>query len=69
MTPDRWTARPSGVSLPKAKCVHSRRTVPIRRSKYGFCHGDPGEIGPRARTAMVTQSNFASVRSRQSLAV
>jgi len=49
MTPDRWTARPSGVSLPKAKCVHSRRTVPIRRSKYGFCHGDPGEIGlPRA---------------------
>src|SRR5262249_21030825 len=24
---------------------HSRRTVPIRRSTYGFCHGDPGEIG------------------------
>src|SRR5262249_17555779 len=33
---------------------HSRRTVPIKRSAYGFCHGDPGEIGrsriPMART-------------------
>lgn len=24
---------------------HSRRTVPIRRPTYAFCHGDPGEIG------------------------
>jgi hypothetical protein len=23
MTPDRWTARPSGVSLPKARCVRT----------------------------------------------
>ena len=26
----------------------SRRTVPIRRSTYAFCHGDPGEIGNRS---------------------
>src|SRR5215470_7909989 len=27
------------------RSTHSRRTVPIRRSTYGFCHGDRGEIG------------------------
>jgi len=36
------------------RSTHSRRMVPIKRSAYGFCHGDPGEIGrsriPMART-------------------
>jgi hypothetical protein len=36
---------------------HSRRTVPISRSTYGFCHGHPGEIGrsriPIALTVIV----------------
>jgi hypothetical protein len=32
-------------SVDSIRSKHSRRTVPIRRSTYGFCHGDPGEIG------------------------
>ena len=34
----------------------SRRSVPIRRSTYGFCHGDHGDVGrsriPIARTRL-----------------
>jgi hypothetical protein len=56
--PDRWTARPSGVSLPKAKCVrtcgfakdqHPIETLASHRANQtlyiGICHGDLGEIG------------------------
>jgi len=34
-----------GVPKISTRSRHSRRTVPIRRSTYGFCQGDRGEIG------------------------
>jgi len=67
MTPDRWTARPSGVSLPKAKCVHSRRTVPTRRSKYGFCHGDPHALADD-RALELSEDAAANFQRRMPLA-
>jgi hypothetical protein len=35
---------PSACGLSQVRLAKDR-TVPIRRSTYGFCHGDPGEIG------------------------
>jgi hypothetical protein len=44
---------------------HSRRTVPIRRSAWPFCQGDPGETGwsriPIARSRCVNTCLYAAI--------
>ena len=47
---------------------HSRRTVPISLSTYGFCHGDRGAVGlsrmPMARNRCLKTTPYAVSRSR-----